>query len=218
MMPNNNPLENKLTAAIGEMPVVAIIRGVQLAEVADIANAIYEAGVRVIEVPLNTPNAFECIRLLSDELKAHCMVGCGTLTQLSDIPKLVEVGAELAVTPSTQPDLIKECLDAGLLPMPGCMTPTEAFAALHAGATQLKLFPASTVGSGHLAAMKAVLPHSAQVYAVGGVKLSELTTWKKAGATGFGFGSEIFKPGMTAKQVFQATRRVVAAVNASHAS
>ncbi len=210
-------LEKKFTSAVESMPVVAIIRGVKPEEVVDVSNAIYEAGVSVIEVPLNTPNAFACISNLTKSMKDKCFVGCGTLVDAADIPKLVDAGAELAVTPTTQPEIIEGCIDAGMLPMPGFVTPTEAFAAVKAGAKHLKLFPASTSGPGHIKGIKAVLPKDIEVYAVGGVKLDEIELWHSVGAKGFGFGSEIFSPGITAEEVHKRTLKVVQKVGEVYA-
>lgn len=210
-------LEQKFTSAVDSMPVVAIIRGVKADEVVEISNAIYEAGVSVIEVPLNTPNAMECISRLSASLKDTCFVGCGTLVDESLVPDLVRAGAELAVTPSVRPNVIADCVSAGLLPMPGFITPTEAFAAIGSGAKHLKLFPASTVGPVHVKAIKAVLPPDISVYAVGGVKLGELAQWRDVGVRGFGFGSEIFSPGVTAEEVYRRTQNVVQRVGEVYA-
>lgn len=207
-------LEDKFISAIDVMPVVAIIRGVKVEEVVDISNAIYEAGVSVIEVPLNTPNAFDCIAKLTANLKDKCFVGCGTLVDTADIPKLVDVGAELAVTPTTQPDVIEGCVEAGLLPMPGFVTPTEAFSAVKAGARHLKLFPASTTGPDHIKRIKDVLPKEVEVYAVGGVKRDEIEAWQSVGTRGFGFGSDIFSPGLSAEEVHERALKVVKAVGA----
>lgn len=202
----------KFESSLSEMPVVAIIRGVRKEEVVEVAEAIYEAGISVIEVPLNTPNAFECIEKLSDKMKDRCIVGCGTLVQVDDVSRLVDAGAELAVTPTTQPDIIKACITRGLIPMPGWMTPTEAFSAVASGAQYLKLFPASSAGYGHVKALKAVLPSDVNVFAVGGVNLDDLHLWKAAGARGFGFGSEIFAPGISPEEVLTRASLVVAKV------
>ena len=213
-----NALEQKFVSAVDAMPVVAIIRGVKADEVVEISNAIFEAGVSVIEVPLNTPNAIECISRLSASLKDRCFVGCGTLVDEAIIPDLVAAGSELAVTPSTQREVISACVEANMLPMPGFVTPTEAFAAIKAGAKHLKLFPASTTGPGHVKALKAVLPKDIEVYAVGGVKLSDLAQWRDAGTRGFGFGSEIFSPGVDAEEVYKRTQKVVQMVGDVYAS
>ena len=209
---------DKFERSLNSLPVVAIIRGVGSDEVVDVAQAIYEAGITIIEVPLNTPNAFECIARLSSSMKDKCTVGCGTLVQIGDVPKVVDAGIEIAVTPSVNSEIIEECLKRGLIPMPGWMTPTEAFAAVHAGAQYLKLFPAATVGPAHVKAVKDVLPKHIDVFAVGGVKLEELSLWKSVGVRGFGFGGEIFSPGIGAEEVHKRARNVVTKVSKVYAS
>lgn len=208
---------NKFSVSVKKSPIVAIIRGVSVDEVVDVSTAIYEAGISIIEVPLNTPNAFECIDRLSKSLKSQCSVGCGTLTNPMDVPRLVDVGAELAVTPSTQPEVIQCCIQAGLVPMPGFMTPTEAFSAIEAGATFLKMFPASSLGVGHVKALKAVIPRDIELFAVGGVRLAELGAWESAGIAGFGFGSEIFSPGLTPLEVHEKAKLVIESYKSRHA-
>lgn len=209
---NIEKIELKLSERLQEMPVIAILRGVRPDEVVAVAEIIYQQGISIIEVPLNTPNAFDCIANLSNAMGDCCLVGCGTLTNSHDISKLVDSGAQIAVTPSTQPNIIEDCLKHGLMPIPGFLTPTEAFAAIHAGARYLKLFPASTVGRSHLAALKAVLPRGINVLAVGGVKHDELDEWIKVGAAGFGFASDIFHPGDSIESVKQAIQKLVASV------
>lgn len=202
----------KFESALSKLPVVAIIRGVGKEEVVEIAEAIYEAGIRIIEVPLNTPNAFECIERLAANMKSRCVVGCGTLVNIDDVSRLVDAGGELAVTPTTQIDVITACIDKQLITMPGWMTPSEAFSAVRAGTKHLKLFPASTAGIGHVKAVKAVLPQDINVFAVGGVRLDELALWKAAGVSGFGFGSDIYSAGISANEVSIRSQRVVEAV------
>lgn len=202
----------KFEASLKKLPTIAILRGVGKDEVVEVAQAIYEAGISIIEVPLNTHNAFDCIEKLSTSMKDRCIVGCGTLVNPEDVSRLVDVGGALAVTPTTQPEIIEACLTAGVIPMPGWMTPTEAFSAVRAGANYLKLFPASTAGFGHIKAVKSVLPGHTQVFAVGGVKLADLELWKAAGASGFGFGSEIFTLGRTPEAVGKCADTVVAKV------
>ncbi len=211
-------LIDKFESALSTLPVVAIVRGIRKDEVVEVAHAIYEAGISVIEVPLNTPNAFDCIAELSASMTDRCVVGCGTLVSPDDVPRLADVGGELAVTPSTQPEIIEACIDRGLIPMPGWMTPSEAFSAVAAGATYLKLFPASTAGVGHVKALKAVLPPATNVFAVGGVKLDDLALWKAAGVRGFGFGSEIFSPGISVQEVSKRSQAVVNKVKEVYAS
>lgn len=201
-----------LDSQLKKMPVVAIIRGVTPDEVADIGAAIYEAGVSVIEVPLNSPKPFESIQRLSNELGDRCIVGCGTLVKKSDAKRVADAGGQIAVTPTTRPSIIKRCIKLGMTPMPGWATPTEAFAAYQAGARYLKLFPAASFGSGYVKAVKAVLPQDAKILSVGGVGAGNAKEWIQAGIDGFGIGSEIYKAGRSAEEVHKCTLEIVQAI------
>jgi len=206
----NTALDNWLNI----MPIVAIIRGVTPDEVVDIGTAIYEAGIGVIEVPLNSPEPFESIKRLSHALGSSCVIGCGTLLNKKDAKRVAEAGGQIAVTPSTRPSVIKRCIELGMTPMPGWATPTEAFAAHRAGASYLKLFPAATYGSGHIKAVRAVLPKDVKILAVGGVGANDAKEWLDAGVDGFGIGSEIYKAGRSAAEVKERALAIVDAVNA----
>ncbi len=199
---------------LDKMPVVAIIRGVTPDEVLDIGHAIFEAGIGIIEVPLNSPEPFESIKRLSIELGEDCVIGCGTLLNKSDAKRVADAGGKIAVTPNTRPAVIKRCIELGMTPMPGWATPTEAFAAHRAGANYLKLFPASSFGSGHIKAVKAVLPGEVKILAVGGVGAHNAAEWLAAGIDGFGIGGEIYKAGRSAEDVSQRCKDIVAAINA----
>lgn len=205
-------MSKKIDSWLSKMPVVAIIRGVTPGEVVDIGAAIYEAGIGIIEVPLNSPDAFTSIAKLSNALGSECVIGCGTLVDKKNVRRVADAGAEIAVTPSTRPAIIKKCIKLGMTPMPGWATPSEAFAAYRAGARYLKLFPAATYGSGHVKAIRAVLPEDAKVLAVGGVGPAVAREWLAAGIDGFGIGSEIYKPGLSAEQVAERARAIVTAI------
>jgi len=196
------------------MPVVAIIRGVTPDDAVDIGSAIYEAGVGVIEVPLNSPNAFESIRRLSDSLGSKCVIGCGTLLRKKDVERVSDAGGQIAVTPNTRPAIIKRCIELGMTPMPGWATPSEAFAAHRAGANYLKLFPAATYGPNHIKAVRAVLPTQVKILAVGGVGAKNAQEWLDAGIDGFGIGSEIYAAGRSASDVQKRTIEIVTAIKA----
>lgn len=210
-MSNNTKLDSYLT----KMPVVAIIRGVTPDEVVDIGNAIYSAGINIIEVPLNSPDPFNSIQKLSLALGDECVIGCGTLLSKKNAKKVAAAGGQIAVTPNTNPDVIKLCIKLGMTPMPGWATPTEAFAAYRAGARYLKLFPASTYGSKHIKAVKDVLPKDAKILAVGGVGAKQAAEWIAAGIDGFGIGSEIYKAGRSAQEVHTRCVDIVAAINSA---
>lgn len=200
---------------LSKVPVVAIIRGVQPDEAPEIGAAILEAGIGVIEVPLNSPQPFQSIENLSNSLGDRCVIGCGTLLNEEDAQRVANAGGQIAVTPNTDVTVIKRCIELGMIPMPGWATPSEAFAAYHAGARYLKLFPAGTYGAGHVKALRAVLPSDAKVLAVGGVGAHNAAEWLAAGVNGFGIGSEIYKAGRSATEVYQRSSEIVESIKAT---
>ncbi len=204
-----------LTAWFEKMPVVAIIRGVQPGEAVDIGQAIFEAGIGIIEVPLNSPEPFSSIRNLSVDLGEDCVIGCGTLTNQEDAKRVADAGGQIAVTPNTKVGVIKRSIELGMIPMPGWATPSEAFKAYEAGARYLKLFPAATYGADHIKAVKAVLPNDAKVLAVGGAGAGNAREWLAAGADGFGIGSDIYKAGRSAEDVHKRSKSIVEAIRQS---
>ena len=179
---------------LAELPLVAILRGVTPARIEGVAEALFEAGFRAIEVPLNSPEPLKSIELLARHFGDRCLTGAGTVLTTEQADQVADAGGKLMVTPNTNPAVIARGVAKGLTVMPGFYTPSEGFAAVAAGAKYLKLFPASTGGIGHLQAMLAVLPKTIPVYAVGGVGAGNMSEWRKAGAAGFGLGSELFKP------------------------
>ena len=197
---------------LAEIPVVAIIRGVTPDEATEIGAAIMEAGVGIIEVPLNSPSPFESIEKLSKAFGDKCVIGCGTLVNLEDAQRVADAGGKIAVTPNTNRGIIRACLELGMEPIPGWATPTEAFEAHQAGAKYLKLFPAGTYGAGHVKAVRAVLPKESKVLAVGGVGAHNAAEWLTAGVDGFGIGSEIYKAGRSASEVYQRTNEIVRSI------
>lgn len=186
-----------LDDALAELPVVAIARGLQPAEAAAHGEAFLAGGVRVLEVPLNSPQPLESIRRLADAMAGRMVIGAGTVLRAEDVDAVCEAGGTLIVSPDTNPAVIARAVALGLDPAPGFATATDAFAAIRAGARRLKLFPAVTYGHAHLKQLKAVLPPDVQVWAVGGVGPADLAGWRAAGASGFGIGSEIYRPGQT---------------------
>lgn len=208
-------MSERISQWLSKMPVVAIIRGVRPDEVAAIGSAIHEAGIGIIEVPLNSPEPFKSIETLSKALGEECVIGCGTLVRKSDVQRVADAGGEIAVTPNTNTSIIKRCIRAGMTPMPGWATPTEAFAAYRAGARYLKLFPAASYGSGHVKALRAVLPADTHLLAVGGVGPNVAAEWLAAGIDGFGIGSEIYKAGYSAEEVSQRATAIVNAIRAA---
>ena len=198
-------------ALLAEMPLVAILRGVTPARVEGIAEALFAAGFRAIEVPLNSPEPLKSIALLAKQFGGRCLTGAGTVLTPEDVTRVADAGGKLLVTPNTNPAVIAHGVEKGLNVMPGFYTPSEGFAAVAAGARYLKLFPASSGGIGHLQAMLAVLPKTVPVYAVGGVGAGNMSEWRKAGAAGFGLGSDLFKPDFSDADIAARARKCVAA-------
>jgi len=175
-----------------QQPIMAILRGISVNSAADYGRALYQANIKMIEVPLTHTAAMEAIAVLIKTLPNDCLIGAGTVTSIEQVEQLSAIGATLAVSPHTDPLLIQQAISLGLLPMPGVATPTEAFQALQAGAKFLKVFPAASFGPRHISALATVLPNDSHLIAVGGVKLTEKNLWLNAGATGLGIGSDIF--------------------------
>jgi len=198
-----------------ELPLVAILRGVTPQRVHGVAEALFAAGFRAIEVPLNSPEPLKSIEALAKHFGDRCLTGAGTLLTTQQADQVANAGGKLMVTPNTNPDVIARGVQRGLTVMPGFYTPSEGFAAIAAGAKYLKLFPASSGGIGHLQAMLAVLPKTIPVYAVGGVGAGNMSEWRKAGAAGFGLGSELFKPDFTDEEIATRAQRCVAAFKAA---
>jgi 2-dehydro-3-deoxyphosphogalactonate aldolase len=197
---------------LDECPLIAIIRGVTPADAEAIGDAIYEGGIRIIEVPLNSPEPLKSIELLARRLGEKALVGAGTVLTTEDVRRVRDVGGRIIVSPDTNPEVISAAVDAGLVSSPGYFTPSEAFAAIRAGAHVLKLFPAEGAGPAVLKAQLAVLPKGVQVMAVGGIKPDNMKPWLDAGAVGFGLGSGVYKPGQSAAETLEKTRAYVAGV------
>ena len=206
----------KLDAALAECPVVAIVRGVTPDEACAHAEALYAAGVRGVEVPLNSPDPLESIRRLADAFADRMAVGAGTVLQAHQVEAVHAAGGRIIVSPNTSPDVVRQAVRLGLDPAPGFATATEAFAALEAGARHLKLFPAVTYGPAHLKQLKAVLPPQAVVWAVGGVGPDSMAEWWSAGARAFGLGGELYRAGQSVAETAQKAARVVASARALH--
>lgn len=197
---------------IGECPLVAIIRGVQPDEAEDVGQALFEAGIRIIEVPLNSPAPLESIRRLSALLGERALIGAGTVLDPADVPRIADVGGRLIVSPNVYAPVIEATIAAGLLSSPGYFTPSEAFDALRLGAHCLKLFPAEGSSPAVVKAQRAVLPKDLPLLVVGGVRPDNMRPYLDAGATGFGLGSGVYKPGQTATEVLRQAQSYVAAV------
>jgi len=187
--------------SLDALPLIAILRGLKPDEAVDIGEAIVAAGFRCLEVPLNSPEPLESIRRLRQALDGRALVGAGTVLNVAAAREVAEAGGQLIISPNTNVEVIAETKTLSLLSLPGFCTPSEAFAALDAGADALKLFPAEIAGPKGLKAVRAVLPAETRIYPVGGVDPDSMSAWRSAGASGFGIGSAVFKPGQTPEQV-----------------
>jgi 2-dehydro-3-deoxyphosphogalactonate aldolase len=199
---------------LGTCPLVAIIRGVTPDEVVGVADALLEAGIRVIEVPLNSPDPLRSIERLARHAGGTATIGAGTVLDPADVARIAAVGGELIVSPHTDASVIAATISAGLVSAPGYFTPSEAFAAARAGAHVLKLFPAEGAGPAVLKAQMAVLPREIPVLVVGGVTPANMGAYLAAGARGFGLGSGLYTPGLDPAEVGRRARAYVAGLTA----
>ena len=195
----------------GAPPVIAILRGITPSEAPAIGAALIDAGVRMIEVPLNSPDPFASIAALQAQLGADALIGAGTVLDVPSVDRLVETGARLLVAPNTDARVIARGVALGLEVMPGFFTPSEALAAIAAGARCLKLFPALSAGPSFLKALREVLPAGTGIWAVGGVDGENMGEWLDAGAQGVALGSALYRPGRSAAEVAAGAAEVVAA-------
>jgi 2-dehydro-3-deoxyphosphogalactonate aldolase len=195
----------------GSPPIIAILRGVESHEVIDIGEALFRSGIRMIEVPLNSPQPLVSINLLASRFGEQALIGAGTVTSPADVDAVADAGGKLIVSPNMRADVIQQSLRRNLEPLPGVMTPTEAFAAIDAGAQNIKLFPGNSVGPAHVRALRDVLPRAVSIWAVGGTDVHNLGQWLAAGAVGIGIGGSLYKPGMNAQTVATHATELVAA-------
>lgn len=198
-----------LNRYLGECPLVAIIRGVSPDQAEAIGDAIYEGGIRIIEVPLNSPDPLNSIGRLAKRFGERMLVGAGTVLDRADVARVSEAGGRIIVSPDTNVEVISAAAAAGLVASPGYFTPSEAFSAIRAGATALKLFPAEAATPSVLKAQLAVLPQHLPVLVVGGVKPDSMRPWLEAGATGFGLGGGLYRPGQSAAETLDKARAYV---------
>ena len=197
--------------AISECGLIAILRGITTAEVEAVGQALVEAGIRVAEIPLNSPDPFASIEKMATAFKGKLVVGAGTVLSVQDVNLLKAHGGQISVSPDCNEAVIARARELGLEPVPGVFTPTEAFAAIRAGATHLKLFPAEAASPLTVKAWRAVLPKHVKVYAVGGVTPANMQGWVDAGVAGFGIGSNIYKQGATAAAVAKSAKEFITA-------
>jgi 2-dehydro-3-deoxyphosphogalactonate aldolase len=186
-----------LDEVLMQSPILAILRGVRPDEVLDHAEALFRAGVRAVEVPLNSPAPLDSLRRLAEQWGNRMAVGAGTVLESAQVDAVAQAGARFVVAPNTDPTVIGRAVARGLSPAPGFATASEAFKALACGARHLKLFPALTYGPAHLKQLMAVLPPQAVVWAVGGIHAGNMAEWWAAGARAFGIGGELYRPGQS---------------------
>ncbi len=184
-------------ACFAAMPLVAILRGLTPETADEIGDVLVDAGFTLIEVPLNSPRPLESIARLAKRLEGRALVGAGTVLDVASVEAVAEAGGTLIVSPNTNPAVISAAAARGLIAVPGFQTPSEAFAALEAGARALKLFPAEAASPGVLKAIRTVLPAGAAVLPVGGISPTTMAPWHAVGAAGFGIGSALYSPGVT---------------------
>jgi 2-dehydro-3-deoxyphosphogalactonate aldolase len=193
-------------------PLVAIVRGIRPDEAHAVGAALIAAGIRIIEVPLNSPDPLESIARLAARFGEQATIGAGTVLDPADVPRVAAAGGRIIVSPDANMEVIAAAAAAGLVSAPGYFTPTEAFAALRAGAHALKLFPAEAATPAVLKAQRAVLPRDVPILIVGGVTPESMRGWSDAGAAGFGLGSGLYSPGRSADDVGERARAYVAAL------
>lgn len=199
-------------AAFAACPLIAILRGVRPDEVVAIGEELVAAGFTLIEVPMNSPDPLDSVARLVAALGDRAMIGAGTVLTVDQVAAMRDAGGRMVISPNTNIDVIRASAAAGLVSLPGIATPSEAFAALGAGATALKLFPAEAASPVVLKAMRAILPKDVRVLPVGGIVPEGMAPWREAGAAGFGLGSALYKPGMTAAEVGIRARAFVTAL------
>jgi 2-dehydro-3-deoxyphosphogalactonate aldolase len=193
-------------------PLIAILRGVEPSAALAHCEALFEAGLRVVEIPQNSPGPLESVSRAAGAMAGRMSVGAGTVLTVGWVRAAAGAGAGFIVSPDTNPAVIRTIVASGLAAVPGFATATEAFAALEAGARHLKLFPASTYGPAHLKVLKAVLPAEIPVFAVGGVGPDDMAAWLDVGTFGFGLGSELFRPGQRPDETLRRARAAVSAL------
>ena len=203
--------------ALAACGLIAILRGLKAGEAVGIGEALCAAGICILEVPLNSPDPFASIAALAKAANGRYLVGAGTVLKPEQVDLLHAAGGSLSVSPDCNPDVIARAKKLGLTPVPGVFTPTEAFAAIRAGATFLKLFPADAASPVVLKAWRAVLPGTVRVLPVGGISAANMRDWLDAGAAGFGIGSSLYKPDDKPREVTAKATALVAAWNKAKA-
>ena len=194
-------MDKELTRYLDELPLIAILRGIQPDECLDIGHTLFEIGFRLIEIPLNSPDPFKSIKKLAFDLNEKALIGAGTIFNKKQLQNLCDAGGKLAVMPHSDLELIRKAKSLNLICIPGVASPSEAIAALNAGADALKVFPAEMIVPRVLKAWKSILPEGTKLFPVGGILPSLMSSYLEAGATGFGLGSALYLPGQAVKDV-----------------
>lgn len=206
-------LETLFRETLAAAPLIAILRGIRPNEVEAIGAALVESGIRLIEVPLNSPDPFNSVARLVKRFGDVALIGAGTVIQPDDVLELADIGASMVISPHTDRAVIEATRRAGLVSLPGIATPSEAFGAIAAGAHALKLFPMEMIGVAGMKAMKAVLPPDMPLIAVGGIGPATIAGFRDAGCAGFGLGSSLYKPGTTPAAIRAAAEACLAALD-----
>ena len=199
-----------LQSYLRPLPLIAVLRGITPAEIDAVGAALFDNGFRILEVPLNSPEPFDSIARLERRFGERCLTGAGTVIKVTDVAKVAAAGGKLIVMPHGHVEIIREAKRLGMVCVPGVATPTEAFAALDAGADGLKMFPAEQLSPAALKAWRAVLPKDALVFPVGGIRPDNMAPYWEVGANGFGTGSNLYTPGATADSVRESAARYAA--------
>lgn len=206
-------MTHEFEEAFAQCPLVAILRGITPDEAVAVGDALVDAGFRIIEVPLNSPDPLASISELARHFAGtDVVIGAGTVLDSASVARVEEAGGSLIISPNCNPAVITEAAARDLIAVPGIATPTEAFAALDAGAAALKLFPAEAVSLAVLKAMRAVLPDGTRILPVGGITSEGMAVWRAAGAAGFGLGSALYRPGISVDEVRASAARFIAAL------
>ena len=204
--------EDEFERWFAKMPIVAILRGLRPDEAVAIGETLVEAGISILEVPLNSPEPVASIGRMAEALKGRAIVGAGTVLTPTQVDQVAEAGGQIVVSPNTDVAVIRRTRDRGLISLPGSFTPTECFASLAAGAHAIKLFPGELVTPASARGLAAVLPKGICMLVVGGVSTDTIKDWRDSPVNGFGIGSSLFKPGMTVAEVGQRARTLVSSM------
>jgi len=192
-------------------PLVAILRGLEPAHAARVGEILFSAGFLLLEVPLNRPGALDAIAVLKSIAPAGALIGGGTILTVKDVNDVAAAGGMLAVSPNCDPEVIHHAVNCGMISLPGFATPTEAFQAMRSGAHGLKLFPAETFAPAYVKALRSVIPAEVPIYPVGGIRPESMAPYVSAGASGFGIGSQLYRPGVDDETLRAGAKAFIAA-------